>query len=233
MIGRFRTKYEVLNLLSIKPQWCVQTITSEYKEVPFYQMKELSRVDGPWSDKDPKPVYIPRQYKGLINNLWPFQAVIHKSIEIFEKRIINYIFCESGNTGKSTIAALMELHENCIDLPPVNDLEGVMQCMLDECYNITHSPRGVFIDLPRGMDQSKLYGIYSAIEQIKKGKLYDRRYKYRKWWIDSPQIWVFSNHPPDIHRLSAERWKIWSIHNRELEEWTNPLDSFVPSESDE
>lgn len=61
------------------------------------------------------------------------------------------------------------------------------------------------------MDKNKLYGIYSAIEQIKKGKLVDLRYHYKCWWIDSPQIWVFSNRMPDTRMLSADRWKLWKV----------------------
>jgi hypothetical protein len=61
------------------------------------------------------------------------------------------------------------------------------------------------------MDKRKLGGMYSAIEQIKKGKVYDMRYSYKEWWFNSPQIWVFGNHMPDLSMLSADRWKIWSI----------------------
>ncbi|WP_445772263.1 hypothetical protein, partial [Rheinheimera sp.] len=52
-------------------------------------------------------------------------------------------------------------------------------------------------------------------EQIKKGKLYDTRYKYQEYWIDSPQIWVFSNIEPDLSMLSLDRWRIWTINEQQ------------------
>ena len=61
------------------------------------------------------------------------------------------------------------------------------------------------------MNKDRLNGIYTAIEQIKKGKLFDLRYKYKEYWIDAPQIWVFSNIEPDISMLSKDRWRLWAI----------------------
>lgn len=75
----------------------------------------------------------------------------------------------------------------------------------------TRSPSPIFLDMPRAMNKERLNGIYTAVEQIKKGKLYDLRYSYKEYWIDSPQIWVFSNIEPDISLLSRDRWRIWTI----------------------
>lgn len=180
----------------------------------FYVIKEETRINGPWTDKD-QDRYIPRQYRNKLKNLRPFQQVIYDSKDIFEDRNINMIYCPIGNKGKSTIASLMEITENGIDLPIVNDAEKLIQ----SCCNIvmgkqTRTPSPIFIDLPRAMDKAKLRGIYTAIEQIKKGKLYDVRNKYKCWWIDSPQIWVFSNKPPLNELLSTDRWKIWTINEQ-------------------
>jgi len=82
--------------------------------------------------------------------------------------------------------------------------------------------------MPRAIDKTRLYGMYSAIEQVKKGKLFDIRYNYKAWWIDSPQIWVFTNHLPDLNLLSGDRWRIWVINDDKiLEKYQpeeNPLD---------
>lgn len=184
-----------------------------------YAGKIDSRVRGPWSDKDEQnEVYIPRQYRGKLESLYPFQRVIFDSFKEFEDRIINLIFCREGNKGKSTIASLCELYGKGIDLPPVNDADKLIQSCCDICMakNI-RDPSPIFVDLPRAMNKDRLNGIYTAIEQIKKGKLYDLRYTYKEWWIDSPQIWVFSNIEPDLAMLSQDRWKIWSIdENKEL-----------------
>lgn len=86
----------------------------------------------------------------------------------------------------------------------------------------------MFFDMPRAMPKQALHGLYTAIEQIKKGKVYDLRYHYKDWWFDSPQIWVFSNTMPDRSLLSADRWKVWTVHETtfELEPWREPVYEF-------
>jgi len=74
----------------------------------------------------------------------------------------------------------------------------------------------IFIDLPRAMDKSRLFGIYSAIEQIKSGWVYDTRNKWREWDFDSPHIFVTTNICPDENMLSADRWNIFTVKNKEL-----------------
>lgn len=194
-----------------------------------YGAKADTRVEGPWSDKDPEPAYVPRQYRDKLDKLYPFQQVIFDSAKNYEDRMINMIYCESGNKGKSTIAALCELFGKGIDLPPVNDADKLIQACCDICIaKDVRDPSPIFVDLPRAMNKDRLYGIYTAVEQIKKGKLYDLRYTYKEWWIESPQVWVFSNIEPDLTLLSRDRWKVWTINeNRELVKYVqedDPLD---------
>lgn len=189
---------------------CKWTPTSnENKTNDFYVMKEDTRIEGPWTDSDPD-IFIPIQYRNII--LKPWQQEILDSRNINEFRKINYIYDEKGNIGKSTVAALGEILYNGIDCPPINDCKELMQVMACECIDSDNRTPGiVFIDLPRAMDKDRLFGIFSAIEQIKKGKLYDTRYHYKKYWINSPQIWVFSNMMPDTNYLSADRWTFYKV----------------------
>lgn len=191
-----------------------------YKGDMFYVLKEETRISGPWTDKDKEfeEVYLPYQYLGIKERFYPFQKQVYDSAELREARKINYVFDPKGNKGKSSVASIMEIEGNAIDLPPANDLKEMLQVACDECYERTRNPKVIFIDLPRAMEKTRLYGIYSGIEQIKKGKLYDCRYNYKKWWIDAPQIWVFSNRLPDLKALSADRWIVWTINDKyELE----------------
>jgi len=200
------------------PNYFEPTSCEVYRSGDFcYQTKEDTRIAGPWSDKD-EEVYVPRQFKTIMENLYPYQQKIYESADVWDPRTINIIYCPKGNIGKSTIANCMELFRNGISLPPVNDAEKLVASMCDICVKSNmRKPSPVFIDMPRAMSKEKLFGVYSAIEQIKNGKLYDLRYKYQKWWIDSPVIWVFTNILPDLELLSLDRWKIWTIsENKEL-----------------
>ena len=186
----------------------------------FYVTKDDTRIEGPWRDPI-NTIYIPKQFQNKI--LYDWQKEVLEMSRVFNDREVNLIFDPVGNNGKSTLASIGELMYDCIDMPPINDMKELIQvaCGICKGKNI-RSPMAIFMDMPRAMDKSKLHGIYTAIEQIKKGKLYDVRYKYEEWWIDSPAVWVFSNIPPDPELLSRDRWKYWKINNRKLE----PLKTF-------
>lgn len=187
--------------------------SNENRDNMFYVIKDETRIEGPWSDND-KELYIPRQYRGLIDNLRPFQQIIWNSYDIFDTRHINIIIDTIGNLGKSAIVSLIELYGRGIDLPCVNDQKQLIEACCDILMaREIRTPGIITFDLPRAMDQKALRGVYSALEQIKKGKVVDLRYRYKEWWFDSPQIWVFTNTLPKLKYLSMDRWILWEITN--------------------
>lgn len=199
-----------------KPNYLAPTV-GDNKTNTFYVMKEDTRIAGPWQDTD-KDNYIPRQYRDL--ELYPYQQEILDMSKEFDSRHIDIIVDPKGNIGKTTIASIAELKYGCIDVPPINDAQQLIATVCDMCmYTENRSPPIVFIDLPRAMPKNKLQGIYHAIEQIKKGKLYDVRNKYKYYWIDSPHIWVFTNEQPNSEWLSLDRWRFWSVtKHKELQD---------------
>lgn len=208
-----------LKVKSRMPKWSNDKIhwsatSGANRDNDFYVMKEDTRIMGPWTDKD-EEVYIPRQYREL--ELYPWQQTIKDSAERFEPRKINLIYDPVGGNGKSTIASICELLHGGIDMPPLNDYKELVALACNICMDKNlRNPKIMFFDMPRAIRKDQLYGLYSAIEQIKKGKLYDCRYHYKCWWIDAPQIWVFSNAEPDRTLLSADRWVLWHIRNGTL-----------------
>lgn len=229
-----RRQHEALKLFKVPPNYFQPTCNPEYiKGDAFYVMKEDTRIAGPWKDTD-KSLFIPRHYRGLMDRLYPYQQHIWDTREVFEPRKINLVYDPTGNNGKSSIASLCELYGRGIDVPPMNDMKEIIQLLCDECMaSNLRNPSPIFIDLPRAMCKSRLYGIYTAIEQIKKGKLYDTRYNYKKWWIDSPQVWVFTNVLPNLNYLSRDRWNILTINNnKEFEPYKVPPKP-LPDLSDE
>lgn len=191
--------------------WSVTS--SENSKNTFYVTKPETRIDGPWSDQD-KEIYIPRQFRGKLESLRPFQQVIWDSANEFEDRCINCIINSKGNVGKSMIASLCDLYGRGIDIPPINDSEKLIQSVCNRLMaKSCRTPGLVFVDIPRATKQEKLSGMFSAIEQIKKGKVYDMRYHFTEWWFDSPQIWVFMNIVPKSKYLSRDRWRFFDIND--------------------
>jgi hypothetical protein len=192
--------------------WHFTVTSTANRDNNFYVTKEEGRLDGPWHNTD-KIIYLPRQFRGMEGNLYPFQQKILDERDNFEARRVNLVYDAKGNKGKSTIASYMDCMGYGIDMPPVNDGEKLISALCDIVMATDdRTPGVIFMDLPRALDQKKLSGMFTAIEQIKKGKLYDFRYSYKTFWIDSPQIWVFCNWLPDTTYLSVDRWKVWNIN---------------------
>ena len=209
-----RRKHELIDILpDIFKQMCLSPSSNNSLQGDcFYMVKDDTRTAGPWSDKDDKPKYIPRQYRGLMENLYPWQKTVLDSKDIFDPRTVNFVYDPRGNNGKSTVAALMELHTGGLDLPPIGDHKELLQVVCDVLMaREERDPRLVFVDLPRSLDSKKLAPFMVAIEQIKKGHVADVRHHYKDWWFDSPQVWVFANWKPDLSYLSQDRWKFHTI----------------------
>lgn len=215
---------KLMKAIGLQQMWFSPTCNNSMTGPAFYVMKEDTRLEGPWTDME-VPTYIPRQYAGKEQTLRPWQKEVWESADDFQPRTINLVYDAYGNQGKTVIAALMELHGRGLDLPPINDGERLIQAACDilmakQC----RQPKCVFIDLPRAMDKRHLRGLFTAIEQIKKGKVYDTRYSYKEWWFDAPQIWVFTNIPPNLAYLSRDRWNLYQIVNEALADFV----PFVP-----
>lgn len=217
-----KNKIRLASLIKKKilPKSTHYSITSTNCKTFDYVMKEEGRIGETFIKKEEK--YIPRQYRNKLNNLRPFQAHIWNTKNDFDDRIVNYVVCPSGCIGKSVIASLCELYGDGIDLPITNDADKLIASCCNICMSKNlRTPTPIFIDLPKAFNQEKMGGIFSAIENIKKGKLYDMRYNYKTFWIDSPQVWVFANFAPELGYLSNDRWKFWKVNkDYEFEEFT-------------
>lgn len=226
-------KHLVLQLFQTwKPMYLAPTTNQEYLTNSFsYVMKADTRIDGCWTDKDiPKELYIPRQYRNIDveKDLRPFQQTIWNTItndKLFNSRQINLVYCERGNKGKSTIAHLARLKANSLVIPAIiNDAKELIQVACDMCYDAENRhPSAVFIDMPRAINKDRLFGLYSAVEVIKDGYLYDVRHHFKSYDIDSPHVWVFTNTLPDLGMLSQDRWNIFTIDDNQcLVEYQEP-----------
>ena len=175
----------------------------------FYVTKVETRVDGPWSSRD-KPVYIPRHIS-KINEWYPWQQSLIDISAVRDDRHINVVYDRVGNNGKTTVALWLMLHKKARMLPYCNDFKELMEM----AYG-TPTSEVYIIDLPRAINKGKLKGLFSGIEQIKNGWVFDRRYQFKEKFFDAPVIWVFSNAEIDTRLLSVDRWIFWTINGREL-----------------
>jgi len=241
--GRFslikkRCKPQVMSLFKDipVPNYLEPTTNKEHQRTAFYCLKEDTRLEGPFTDsqQNEDTIYIPTHLRNV--KLYDWQQQIIDSKKKRNPRQVNLIYDPVGNMGKSTLASIAELKYGGIDMPPINDFKEMIAMLCNICMDSNNRDPGlIFLDMPRAMRKDQLYGMYSAIEQIKKGKLYDMRYHYKCWWIESPEVWVFSNILPDVSFLSKDRWNIMTYVDNKLvpydlwkiEPEINPLDIII------
>lgn len=181
----------------------------------FYCMKEDTRIDGPWSDKDGM-IYIPRQVREVMDSWYPWQQAIIDSINNWEPRRINLIIDKNGCQGKSVVSTYLGASRLASELPYCNDFKDMMRMIYDKQDSWQNKCPAFLMDMPRCLNKQKLHGLYGALEIVKKGYAYDDRYSYKECYFDSPVIWVFTNEQPDLSMLTLDRWAMWEIHEGNL-----------------
>lgn len=121
------------------------------------------------------------------------------------EREIAVIIDEDGNHGKSVLGKYMQVHRIAQYVPPMGDAQDLM------AFAMAKPSTGYVFDLPRSESVKQKKGMWSAIEQIKNGYLYDKRYSYRDMWIEPPKILVLTNEEPPLDALSRDRWKLYTF----------------------
>lgn len=144
------------------------------------------------------------KYASITLNSWQSQCIEFWNNQ--NDRQVYVVVDERGNHGKTWFAKYMEATHRA-DVCPVTD--GDPSNYIEYCLN--HPSKGYIFDVPRADTIKEKKAMWRAIEQIKNGLLYDRRYTSRKTWIDPPKILVFTNEAPNEDMLSSDRWVIHQI----------------------
>lgn len=174
-----------------------------------YCTKNESAIENTCKRSDDEIIYIPRQIRD-ITEWYPWQDAVIASLDVFDKRHINWLYCPTGNIGKSTLSTYCRCKKLARTIPMINDYKELMGAVIDM------QSKAYMLDMPRALKKDKQFQILGAIETIKDGYAFDTRYKYREINFDCPVIWVFSNQLPDKSYLSNDRWLIWTVEDKQL-----------------
>lgn len=135
--------------------------------------------------------------------------IIHTHTHTTYTRDIYWFWEKDGNSGKTSLA-------KSICLSKGNDAIYVSGKSADIKYALAiRDEEGmetnvVIIDIPRCFNSD--YLSYEAIESIVNGIFFSTKYKAVNVIINSPTVIIFSNEPPKLEKVSADRWKVYKIN---------------------
>lgn len=208
-IKLFRSSSEIWDCLS--PKNFRPTVTGNCTTMS-YVMKADTRIDGPWTDKDPEELYVPKQVRDV--KLYPWQEQVVQTFSVWDSRHINVIVNQEGNIGKSVLKTYCGVTGRARAIPPFENHKDLMNMVYD--MKPKESGAVYLIDIPRAINQQGMRGLWAAVESLKDGYCYDLRYKFRECYFDCPVIWCFMNEMPETKWLSADRWKFFNVENNQL-----------------
>lgn len=213
----------LINSFSVYPHWAkahFSITSSNAKGDMFYVIKDDTRIDGPWTEKD--EIKIITKQMTLFNSwgLLPWQTKAKEISQQFCLRTIDLIYDPQGNAGKSLFSEHMEYEGLAEEIPPFRMMDDIFQWVATRPIKQTY-----IVDMPRGMKKDKLGDFYSGIEVIKNGVAYDKRYAAKKIRFNRPRVFVFTNTLPALDLMSKDRWSIWTILNNDLVKWNELLEN--------
>lgn len=203
---------DLLNKEDLEGYHLTPSSTNSLKGESFYTVKEDTRVEGPWTDRDETPRSLKTCTKMETSGLHPWQAKLLDLVKDYDDRSIHVVIDKQGNSGKSALCKWVWVNRLGQPVPSMTSAEDLVQfvmCMPESQLYI--------IDMPRAQKKKSLYGMYSGMENLKNGLLYDKRYKGQFKYINEPNIIVFTNTAPKLRYLSQDRWKLWTIKDNHLE----------------
>lgn len=145
--------------------------------------------------------------------LWDWQEEVKgRCMVSADDRTINYIIDFKGHMGKSKFCKWMHFHHGAIMIPwgKTGDILNLVTKL---------GAKTVYLfDLSRSKPQDWAKDdIAAAMEQIKNGYIVNWKFETGAFLMEPPHIWCFSNSPPNISSMSADRWKLWEISdNKQL-----------------
>lgn len=174
----------------------------------FYALKEESRVDGPWCDKDP-PVC--RKYDGLQLN--EFQKDVMNKLDAQDDRRFLFIVDLKGNHGKTMFARYLFPRRDGFMVPTfMENPQEIMECIMAKVRDV-NTTYTVAVDFPRDTPMAKFSKWMPILEYIKNGFACDRRYGWKEKMFNPPRMVVFSNRFPPKESLSADRFQIFTVQD--------------------
>ncbi len=176
-----------------------------------YATKDDTRIDGPWA----LGWTIPEPLRTIEHgNLRHWQSVMLQRITgPADDRAIYWIWEQRGGVEKTAFAKYLAIKHGAIVLGGRGSdikfgvakwirLHGRLGCAV---FHFTRTVEG--------------YVSYQAIEEVKDGIFYSSKYESEMVVFNPPFIMILANFPPELDKLSMDRWKVGIVRENFEIEW--------------
>lgn len=209
----------------------LQRSSTKAREKMDYVMKVQTRVRGPWTSEDVDVSAEPNDLKGIELKKWQQEVKDDLMKERKKGDKVNLICNPRGQIGKTLIVKHMSYHKLAQFVPPMAKGEDIVAAVM-----CRPESTGYMFDIPRGKNGKKLDDLFTAVEQVQNGMVYDKRYHYNERVHSNPNVWVFTNMRPQEASgfLSNKRFQIWMVDaDDELVPWNSMDDNWIMDQIEE
>lgn len=153
----------------------------------------------------------------IIKELRPWQQQVAMMVTgVPDDRTVNWIVDPHGGNGKTVFCKYMHATYDSIICTGggAKDIACLLAILRDNGRDLNAQTTFMF-NLSRTTE-----GIsYKGIESVKDGLMTSAKYESSTLVFNCPHVWVLSNQEPNRNKLSADRWKLWTIVNNFLVEY--------------
>lgn len=125
-----------------------------------------------------------------------------------DDRAVHWIWSNKGQVGKSMFVRHLVMKHNALVV------SGSVGSDVKYACAEFGRPRLIVFDVPRDGGTVD----YRTLEEVKNGVFFSGKYESRAVVFDYPHIIVFANFPPQLERLSADRWRVTELKGNSISE---------------
>jgi hypothetical protein len=207
----FVEECKLISPIFAKAHWSIE---ADATAGSFYVLKDDTRVEGPWTDKD---TVVTEELKSVWrqDTMNPVQAGIEWAISDMTGRQMLFINDPRGGSGKTTWGCQRAILGKALRIPAIMSVaEDVMHFVMGQ-LGAVKPYRGdrklVIFDMPRATPKDRWMTYLSVFEDISNGHLYDKRYSARQQFVVPPLIVIFCNSWPPAYGLTSDRFRLYSV----------------------
>lgn len=177
-----------------------------YKNAIIYASKKETRAGQIYANMPyPKEIKIIDK-----KDFYPWQKWLHEQLmKEPDDRTVYWLWSKTGKVGKTQFSRYMIYHHNAyFTSGSASDMKNGI-CELIQ--NGGFYPEICIMNIPRSKDPSFIS--YQGIEELKDATFFSGKYHSTPILGNSPHFVVFANEPPEVDKMSSDRWIIKDIIN--------------------